>query len=107
LGITGTLPPLIVNYNASSVPVLQLALSGRGLTEQNLNDLAQNFLRPQLVTVPEAAIPYAYGGKQRQIQANLNSALLQSKGRVLPGGRESRSETPFRHPVRRSTHLTL
>jgi len=76
----GTLPPLIVNYNASSVPVLQLALSGRGLTEQDLNDLAQNFLRPQLVTVPGTAIPYAYGGKQRQIQVNIDSALLQSKG---------------------------
>src|SRR5215472_12235396 len=76
----GTLPPLIINYNASSVPVLQLSLSGRGLSEQDLNDLAQNFLRAQLVTVPGAAVPYPYGGKQRQIMVNLNSALLQSKG---------------------------
>jgi multidrug efflux pump subunit AcrB len=76
----GTLPPLIVNYNASSVPVLQLSLSGRGLSEQELNDLAQNFLRAQLVTVPGAAVPYAYGGKQRQIMVYLNSGLLQSKG---------------------------
>jgi multidrug efflux pump subunit AcrB len=57
----GTLPPLIVNYNASSVPILQLSLSGSGLSEMNLNDLAQNFLRPQLVTVLGAAVPYAYG----------------------------------------------
>jgi multidrug efflux pump subunit AcrB len=75
-----TLPPLIINYNASSVPVLQLALSGRGLTEQQLNDLAINFLRAQLVTVPGAAVPYPYGGKQRQIMVNVNPALLQSKG---------------------------
>jgi multidrug efflux pump subunit AcrB len=76
----GTLPPLIINYNASTVPILQLSLSGPGLSEQELNDLAQNFLRAQLVTVPGAAVPYPYGGKQRQIMVNLNSALLQSKG---------------------------
>jgi multidrug efflux pump subunit AcrB len=76
----GTLPPLIINYNASSVPVLQLSLSGRGLSEQELYDLAINFLRAQLVTVPGAAVPYPFGGKQRQIQVNLNPALLQSKG---------------------------
>jgi multidrug efflux pump subunit AcrB len=76
----GTLPPLVINYNASSVPVIQLSLSGQGLSETELNDLAINFLRAQLVTVPGAAIPYPYGGKQRQIQVNLNPALLQSKG---------------------------
>ncbi|HYK63164.1 MAG TPA: efflux RND transporter permease subunit [Bryobacteraceae bacterium] len=76
----GTLPPLIINYNASTVPILQLSLSGPGLNEQDLNDLALNFLRAQLVTVPGAAVPYPYGGKQRQIMVNLNSALLQSKG---------------------------
>jgi CzcA family heavy metal efflux pump len=76
----GTLPPLIINYNASSIPILQLSLSGRGLTELDLNDLAQNFLRPQLVTIPGAAVPYAYGGKQRQIMVNLDNRLLQSKG---------------------------
>jgi multidrug efflux pump subunit AcrB len=76
----GTLPPLIINFNASTVPVLQLSLSGQGLSEQELNDLALNFLRAQLVTVPGAAIPYPYGGKQRQIQVNLDPALLQSKG---------------------------
>ena len=76
----GTLPPLIINYNASTVPILQLSLSGPGLSEQDLNDLALNFLRAQLVTVPGAAVPYPYGGKQRQIMVNLNSALLQSKG---------------------------
>ncbi|HMI50023.1 MAG TPA: efflux RND transporter permease subunit [Candidatus Saccharimonadales bacterium] len=76
----GTLPPLIINYSASSVPILQLGLSGKGLSEQQLNDLGQNFLRPQLVTVPGAVIPYLYGGKQRQIMMDLNPGLLQSKG---------------------------
>ena len=76
----GTLPPLIINYSASSVPILQLGLSGKGLSEQQLNDLGQNFLRPQLVTVPGAVIPYPYGGKQRQIMIDLNPNLLQAKG---------------------------
>ncbi len=76
----GTLPPLIVNYTASSVPILQLALSGPGLSEADLNDLALNFLRAQLVTVPGAAVPYPYGGKQREVMVNLDSGLLQSKG---------------------------
>src|SRR6202046_3548019 len=76
----GTQPPLIISYSASSVPLLQLALSGKGLTEPQLNDLAQNFLRTQLVTVPGAAVPYPYGGKQRQIMVSLNPQRLQSKG---------------------------
>ncbi|HEX6545700.1 MAG TPA: efflux RND transporter permease subunit [Bryobacteraceae bacterium] len=76
----GTTAPLIISYNASTVPILQLALSGKGLSEQQLNDVALNFLRTQLVTVPGASIPYPYGGKQRQVMINLNPALLQSKG---------------------------
>src|ERR1700746_1269094 len=76
----GALPPLIINYSASSVPILQLGLSGKGLSEQQLNDLGQNFLRPQLVTVPGAVIPFPYGGKQRQIMIDLNPNLLQAKG---------------------------
>jgi CzcA family heavy metal efflux pump len=96
----GTLPPLIINYSASSVPILQLGLSGKGLSEQQLNDMGQNFVRPQLVTVPGAVIPWPYGGKQRQIMIDLNQDLLQAKGLspqdvlnalgnqnlVLPGG---------------------
>jgi CzcA family heavy metal efflux pump len=76
----GTLPPLIINYSASSVPILQLGISGQGLSEPQLNDLSQNFLRPQLVTVPGAVIPYSYGGKQRQVMIDLNEPLIQSKG---------------------------
>src|SRR6201982_313646 len=71
----GTLPPLIINYSASSVPILQLGLSGNGLSEQQLNDLGQNFLRPQLVTVPGAVIPFLYGGKQRQVMIDFESWL--------------------------------
>jgi len=74
----GTQPPLIFNFSASSVPILQLALSG--LAEQDLNDIGLNFLRTQLVTVPGASIPYPYGGKQRQVMVDLSPALLQSKG---------------------------
>ena len=76
----GTTPPLVIAYNASSVPILQLALSGQGLSEQDLNDLGQNFLRPQLITIEGTAIPYSYGGKQRQVQVDLNTQALQSKG---------------------------
>ena len=76
----GTLPPIIINYSASSVPILQLGLSGKGLSEQRLNDLGQNFLRTQLVTVPGAVVPYAYGGKQRQVMINLIPRLMQAKG---------------------------
>src|ERR1700689_1102928 len=77
---TGTTPPLILAYSASSVPVLQMALSGQGLSEQQLNDYALNFIRTQLITVPGASVPYPYGGKQRQVQVDLNTTALQSKG---------------------------
>jgi CzcA family heavy metal efflux pump len=76
----GTQPPLVIDFSASSVPILQLGLSGQGLSEQQLNDLGLNFLRTQLVTVPGSVIPYPYGGKQRQVMINLNPSLLQSKG---------------------------
>ncbi len=76
----GTTPPLIIQYSASSVPIIQLGLSGQGLTESQLNDLGLNFIRTQLVTVPGAGIPYPYGGKQRQVQVDINLPALQSKG---------------------------
>jgi multidrug efflux pump subunit AcrB len=76
----GTLPPLILNYNASTVPIIQLALSGRGLTEQMLADLGINFLRTSLVTVPGAALPYPYGGKQRQVQIDLDAEAMRARG---------------------------
>jgi multidrug efflux pump subunit AcrB len=76
----GTTPPLVLAYSASSVPVLQLALSGQSMSEQELNDYGLNFIRTQLITVPGASIPYPYGGKQRQVQVDLNTTALQSKG---------------------------
>ncbi|MGO9437034.1 MAG: efflux RND transporter permease subunit [Terracidiphilus sp.] len=76
----GTTPPLILAYSASSVPVLQLALSGQGMSEQELNDYGLNFIRTQLITVPGASVPFPYGGKQRQGEVDLNPSALQSKG---------------------------
>src|SRR6204780_698078 len=73
-------PPEIINFSASSVPILQLGLSGEGLSEQQLNDLALNFLRTQLITVPGAVVPLPYGGKQRQVMINMNQNLMQAKG---------------------------
>src|SRR3979411_1177939 len=76
----GSTPPLILAYSASTVPVLQFALSGQNLSEQGLNDYGLNFIRTQLITVPGASVPYPYGGKQRQVQVDLNTTALQSKG---------------------------
>ncbi|PTR06103.1 multidrug efflux pump subunit AcrB [Nitrosospira sp. Nsp5] len=76
----GTTPPLILNYNASTVPILQLALSGKGMSEQTLADLALNSVRTQLITVAGAAIPFPYGGKTRQIQIDLDPAALRARG---------------------------
>ncbi len=76
----GINPPLVINYNATTVPILQVGLSGEGLSEQQLNDLGLNFIRTRLITVPGAAVPYPYGGKQRQVMVNLNPAQLQAKG---------------------------
>src|ERR1700677_4162434 len=76
----GIQPPEIINFSASSVPILQLGLSGEGLSEQQLNDLALNFLRTQLITVPGAVVPLPYGGKQRQVMVNMDQSLMQAKG---------------------------
>jgi multidrug efflux pump subunit AcrB len=76
----GTTPPLVIQYSASSVPVLQLGLSGNGLTEQQLNDFGQNFVRTQLATVQGASLAFPYGGKQRQVQVDINTQKLQAYG---------------------------
>jgi len=76
----GITPPLILNYNASTVPILQLALSSPKMTEQQLFDSGQNFIRPSLASVPGSSIPSPYGGKERQIQVDLDPVALQSKG---------------------------
>ena len=76
----GTTPPLVIQYSASSVPVLQLGLSGNGLSEQQLNDFGTNFIRTQLATVEGAALPFPYGGKQRQVQVDIDTHKLQAFG---------------------------
>src|SRR5579863_9926341 len=76
----GILPPEIINFSASSVPVLQLGISGNGLSETQLNDYATNYIRTQLITVPGAVVPSPYGGKQRQITVNMDQSAMQSKG---------------------------
>src|SRR6202048_5073882 len=76
----GITPPLILSFNASSVPILQLALSSEQLSETILFDQATSFIRPQLASVAGAAIPLPYGGKVRQVQADLNQQALHSYG---------------------------
>ncbi len=76
----GTTAPFLLAYNASSVPIIQLGLSGQGLSEQSLFDYGVNFIRTRLVTIPGCAIPYPYGGKQRQVMVDINPAAMESKG---------------------------
>ncbi|GAB5094690.1 efflux RND transporter permease subunit [Caballeronia sp. TF1N1] len=76
----GATPPLVISYSASSIPVIQLGLSSPKESEQSLNDTALNFLRPQLVTIPGASVPYPYGGKSRLISIDLDTRALLAKG---------------------------
>ena len=76
----GILPPLVIKYSASSIPVIQLGLSSPTMSEQALFDAAVNFLRPRLVTIPGVAVPWPYGGKQRVISVDLDTAALLAKG---------------------------
>jgi len=75
---SGTTPPLVLSYSATNVPVLRVGLSG--LSEQQLNDLGLNFVRPQLITVPGVSVPYPYGGKQKYVEVDLNYKALQGYG---------------------------
>src|ERR1700738_2025584 len=77
---TGTTPPLVLNYSASTVPIIQLALSGKGMSEQALSDIGTNFIRTQLITVPGSAVPLPYGGKTREVQIDLDPGALQARG---------------------------
>ena len=76
----GITPPLVLNYSASTVPIIQLALSGKGMSEQTLSDLGTNVIRTQLVTVPGASLPLPFGGKTREVQIDLDPAALQARG---------------------------
>src|ERR1700738_217517 len=77
---TGITPPLILQYNAADVPVIMLSLGSDQLSEQEIGDLGNNFIRTQLVTVPGAAVPLPYGGKSREVQIDLDPAALQARG---------------------------
>ena len=74
----GITPPYVLSYNASSVPILQLALSSKKLPQMQLFDLGQNFIRPQLATVAGAAVPSPYGGKILQVQVDLDQQAMQA-----------------------------
>jgi len=76
----GVAPPEILSYNATDVPVLRLGLGGKGFSEQQFNDYATNFVRPQLITVPGAVVPSPYGGKERYVEVNLNYHAMQARG---------------------------
>ena len=76
----GITPPLVIKYSASSIPVVQLALSSPTLPEQAVFDAAINVLRPQLITIPGAAVPFPFGGKNRLISVDLDTAALQARG---------------------------
>src|SRR5450755_2466703 len=76
----GILPPLVIKYSASAIPVIQLGLSSPTMTEPALFDAAVNFLRPRLVTIPGVAIPWPYGGKSRQISVDIDTPALLAKG---------------------------
>ena len=96
----GSFPPAIVKYDASSVPILQLALSGEGLSEEDLYDLGLSFIRPRLATVRGASVPLPYGGKVRQIMVDADpnamyarhlsasdiSTALNQQNLILPAG---------------------
>ena len=105
----GATPPLILNYSASTVPIIQVALSGEGLTEQNLADIGINQLRTPLVTVPGAAIPYPFGGKQRQVQIDLNPVGAAGPRAVRAGrlqrARRAEPDHAGRHPEDRRLRI--
>ncbi|RQT05609.1 efflux RND transporter permease subunit [Burkholderia contaminans] len=106
----GATPPLVITYSASSIPVIQLGLSSNTLSEQSLADIALNFLRPQLITVPGVQIPFPYGGRTRVVAIDLDPQALQAKGLtpadivnavnaqnlVLPTGTAKMGQTEYR-----------
>ncbi|KVQ20483.1 efflux RND transporter permease subunit [Burkholderia ubonensis] len=106
----GATPPLVITYSASSIPVIQLGLSSKTLSEQSLADIALNFLRPQLITIPGAQVPFPYGGRTRVVAVDIDSKALMSKGLtpadvvnavnaqnlVLPTGTAKMGQTEYR-----------
>ena len=76
--LPGITPPYILSYNASSVPILQLALSSKQMPQMQLFDAGQNFIRPQLATVKGAAVPSPYSGKVLDVQVDLDQQAMQA-----------------------------
>ncbi len=76
----GIAPPYVMTYSAATVPIIQLSLFSKTIPEGQLGDWASNFIRPELMTIPGVELPQSYGGKQRQVDVGLNTALLQAKG---------------------------
>lgn len=115
----GTTPPLIIQYSASNVPILQLGLSGKSLSEQQLYDLGLNFIRTQLSTVQGAQVPLPYGGKARQVMVDLDldklfakglspadvSGALNAQNLILPGGTEKIGEKEYNVRLNSSPEL--
>ena len=105
----GATPPLIVNYSASTVPILQLALSGKGMSEQQLADLGMNQLRTRLVTVQGAAIPWPFGGKSRQVQIDLDTQCAAGAraygARRLQRARRAKPDRTGRHAEDRQLRI--
>jgi len=113
----GITPPLIIKYSASSIPVVQLALSSPTIPEQGVFDAAVNILRPQLITIPGVAIPFPYGGKNRLISVDLDTQALQARGLapndvvnainaqnlILPSGTAKFGETEYNVALNGST----
>ncbi|MGS0891102.1 efflux RND transporter permease subunit [Burkholderia stagnalis] len=106
----GATPPLVITYSASSIPVIQLGLSSKTLSEQSLGDIALNFLRPQLITIPGAQVPFPYGGRTRVVAIDIDPQALRSKGLtpadivnavnaqnlILPTGTAKMGQTEYR-----------
>src|SRR3954471_11729274 len=76
----GTTPPSIIKYDASSVPILQLGLESKSMSEQELFDMGQNFIRTQLATIQGASVPLPYGGRNRAVMVDLNPDQMYAKG---------------------------
>ncbi|WP_322015376.1 efflux RND transporter permease subunit [Paraburkholderia sp. J12] len=106
----GATPPLVISYSASSIPVIQLGLSSSTISEQAIADIAMNFLRPQLITIPGAQVPFPYGGKTRVISVDIDTRAIIAKGLtpsdivnavnaqnlILPTGTAKMGQTEYR-----------
>ena len=101
----GITPPFVLSFNASSVPVIQLALSSKSLSQAQIFDYGQNFIRPQLASIPGSAIPSPYGGKILQVQVDIDQDKLQAYGLSAAGSRRRDRPAKHRHAGRARKRL--